>query len=322
MLVEIPWSTRVWAPFALPLGSGSFRALCRRTGQTAQEADRPGVAAALAGSKALASKTRHRRGGRRHLRLSETAISLPKPEQTRDLRHPLRAGCRPLRTPAPPRRPGRIGGPRLKGERLPNLSVVAEDPATVRKPITIADRYGSGQRMVEITPATAAWYSTGLFAVPLRWVLVRDPRGRFKTQALLLCTDLKADPEEILSRFVMRWRPEATFREVRRHLVDSRPKGSARSWRYEEPHRRFRVCSRWLLRLRIAEWHAQRALFGGQPGSTRGIRDLRADALALMRKEELWAQEEAFYGSPADIEMAKVSRAFVERLTHAVCYAA
>jgi hypothetical protein len=35
----------------------------------------------------------------------------------------------------------------------------------------------------------------------------------------------------------------------------------------------------------------------------------------------LWAQE-TFYGSPADTETVKVPRAFVERLTDAVCYAA
>jgi hypothetical protein len=56
-----------------------------------------------------------------------------------------------------------------------------------------------------------------LFAVPLRWVLVRDPKGKFKPQALL-CTDLKADPKKILSWFVMRWQLEVTFQEVRRHL--------------------------------------------------------------------------------------------------------
>ncbi len=71
--------------------------------------------------------------------------------------------------------------------------------------------------MVEISSATAVWYSTGLFAVPLRWVLVRDPQGQFKTQALL-CTDLKADPEKIVCWFVMRWQLEVTFQEVRRHL--------------------------------------------------------------------------------------------------------
>jgi len=36
-----------------------------------------------------------------------------------------------LYDPAPPRRAGQMGRPRLKGERLPNLSVVAEDPSTV-----------------------------------------------------------------------------------------------------------------------------------------------------------------------------------------------
>jgi len=71
--------------------------------------------------------------------------------------------------------------------------------------------------MVEIASETALWYSTGLFAVPLRWVLVRDPRGEFKTQALL-CTDLGTDPHKILCWFVMRWQLEVTFQEMRRHL--------------------------------------------------------------------------------------------------------
>src|ERR671932_1603515 len=122
-----------------------------------------------------------------------------------------------LYEPAPPRRPGQIGRPRLKGERLPNLSMVAEDPDTVWKLTTIATCYGERERIVEIASETAVWYSTGLFAVPLRWVLVRDPHGEFKTQALL-CTDLGADPQKILCWFVMRWQLEVTFQEVRRHL--------------------------------------------------------------------------------------------------------
>jgi hypothetical protein len=35
-----------------------------------------------------------------------------------------------LYDPAPPRRAGQLGRPRLKGERLPNLSILAEDPST------------------------------------------------------------------------------------------------------------------------------------------------------------------------------------------------
>ncbi len=46
-----------------------------------------------------------------------------------------------------------------------------------------------------------------------------------------------------------------------------------------------------------------------------------ADALALVRKE-LWAQEETFCGSPADTETVKVPKAFMERLTDELCYAA
>lgn len=100
-----------------------------------------------------------------------------------------------LYDPAPPRRAGQLGRPRLKGERLPNLSVVAEDPGTAWAAATVVDWYGCGERTVEVASATAVWYSTGLPAVPIRWVLVRDPQGAFATQALL-CTDLGADPED------------------------------------------------------------------------------------------------------------------------------
>jgi hypothetical protein len=104
---------------------------------------------------------------------------------------------------APPRYPGQIGRPRLKGERLPNLSVVAQDPTTDWTPILVADWYGREQRTVEVVSATAVWYSSGLPAVPLRWVLIRDPQGEFDTQALL-CTDLTVEPGQIISWFVRR----------------------------------------------------------------------------------------------------------------------
>ena len=52
-----------------------------------------------------------------------------------------------LYEPAPPRRPGR-GGPSLEDERLPNLSVVAEDPNIVWEPVKIANWYGSEERTV------------------------------------------------------------------------------------------------------------------------------------------------------------------------------
>jgi hypothetical protein len=156
-----------------------------------------------------------------------------------------------LYEPALPRRPHQIGRPRLKGERLPNLTVVAEDPNTVWKPTKIANWYGSGERMVEVSSKTAVWYSTGLFAVPVRWVLIRDPEGKFKTQALL-CTDLEADPQKIVCWFVMRWQLEVTFQEMRRHLGFETQRQWSDLWRYEEPHRLCWGCSRWSPCLRIS----------------------------------------------------------------------
>jgi hypothetical protein len=316
LLVEIPWASRVWA---LPFLS------------------------ALAPSERYAAKR-----GMRHKKITEWAwqlllvlrrwhpqreivavadrayASLKLLDQCRKLSNPITFITRlrldaALYEPAPARRPGQIGRPRLKGERLPNLSEVAQDPTTVWKPTTIANWYGSGERMVEIASKTAVWYSTGLFAVPVRWVLIRDPEGRFKTQALL-CTDLEADPQQILCWFVMRWQLEVTFQEMRRHLgFETQRQWSEMAIRRTTPallglfsivtllaHRQMRQAAG-VLRRQAAWYHKAHPTF--------------ADALALVRKE-LWAQEQTFFGLPSATDTVKVPRAFVERLTDAVCYAA
>jgi hypothetical protein len=114
---------------------------------------------------------------------------------------------------------------------------VAEDPNRVWKLTAIANWYASGERMVEIASETVVWYSTGLLAVPLRWFLVRDPKGESKTQALL-CTDLEADPKKILCWFVMHWRLEVTFQEIRRHLRFETRRQWSGLWRYVGPYQR------------------------------------------------------------------------------------
>jgi hypothetical protein len=65
---------------------------------------------------------------------------LPKPVTTFVTRLRLDAA---LYDPAPPRTAGQMGRPRLKGERLPNLSVVAEDRRTSWTPATVDNWYGS-----------------------------------------------------------------------------------------------------------------------------------------------------------------------------------
>jgi len=125
-----------------------------------------------------------------------------------------------LYEPAPPRRPRQNGRPRVKGCRLPTLAARLADPATVWAPIVVADWYGEGARTVEVASDTP---------VPIRWVLVRDPQGRFDPQALL-CTDLAAAPAQTLAWFVLHWRLEVTLEEVRRHLgVESQRQWSDRA---------------------------------------------------------------------------------------------
>ena len=211
-----------------------------------------------------------------------------------------------------------MGRPRLKGECLPNLSVIAGDPATTWEPTTVTNWYGAEEHTVEVASGTALWYSTGLPAVPLRWVLIRDPREEFETQALL-CTELCARPERIITWFVKRWQMEATFQEVRQRLgFETQRHWSDKAIRRTAPavlglfslvtllaHRRM---AKGAAAVRRTTWYAKR-------------HPTFADALASVRKQ-LWAQEAAFCGSLRATEPVKIPREFMERLTDAVCYAA
>jgi len=121
-----------------------------------------------------------------------------------------------LYDPAPARQPGQRGAPHKKGARQPSLAQRISDPATAWHSVSV-QWYGNTLRTVELASGTAVWYHPGLPIVPLRWVLIRDPLGKFATQALL-CTDLAATPAQIVEWFVLRWQLEVTFQEARAHL--------------------------------------------------------------------------------------------------------
>ena len=119
--------------------------------------------------------------------------------------------------PAPPRRPGTVGRPRCKGDRLPTLQARLDDPNTRWQQLTINAWYASGKRTVHIVSDTAVWYHSGLPPVPIRWLLVKEPNGRFPPQALL-STDPTITPQQMLTFFIQRWTVETTFEEARAHL--------------------------------------------------------------------------------------------------------
>lgn len=63
------------------------------------------------------------------------------------------------------------------------------DPTTAWQALSVR-WYGGEQRAIELATGTAVWYYGGLPPVSIRWVLLRDPQGKFESQALW-CTDLE-----------------------------------------------------------------------------------------------------------------------------------
>jgi hypothetical protein len=183
--------------------------------------------------------------------------------------------------------------------------------------MTVPDWYGTGARGVEIVSDTAVWYHTGLPPVPVRWVLIRDPRRTFATQALL-CTDLQVAPEQILAWFVRRWQLEVTFEEVRRHLgVETQ-----RQWS-ELAIRRTTPALLGLFSLVTLVTHqsvSQAPLSAQQAAWYQKALPTFADALAYVRRE-LWTQA-TFPLSERNPDLVKVPRTLVERLMETLCYAA
>ena len=222
-----------------------------------------------------------------------------------------------LYEPAPPRRPGTVGRPRTKGARLPNLSDVLADEATTWAEITVPGWYGEDDRVVEVCSGTAVWRHAGLPAVPIRWVLLRDPRHRLDPQALL-CTDPARDPLQVVGWFVRRWQVEVTFREARDHLgVETQRQWSDRAIARATPcllglfslvallaarpdhHARTAVCT--------AAWY-------------RKPRPTFADALAAVRRH-FWC-EQGFLTSRWRSEARKPSPALRRGIAYALCQAA
>ena len=221
-----------------------------------------------------------------------------------------------LYEPAPPRHLHQRGRPRLKGQRLPTLASVAADPRTDWTPVTVAHWYGRGERTIEIVSATAVWYHTGLPPVPLRWVLIRDPRGQFDIQALL-CTDSTAAPDQILAWFVQRWQLEVTFEETRRHLgIETQRQWSDLAIRRTTPA----LLGLFSLVTLLAQPQMVTANHVRQAAWYQKSLPTFADALAAVRRQ-FWGHM-LFCTSPPSDDVVEVPRVLVERLADALCYAA
>lgn len=216
---------------------------------------------------------------------------------------------------APERVAGQMGRPRKKGKRLPTLNQLIKNPTTMWEKV-IVNWYGV-EKEIEITSGKCVWFHVGKEAVPIRWVIVRDPAGEFDTQAVL-GTNQEAEPKKIVEWFIKRWQVEVTFEESRRHLGIE----TNRNWSDKAIHRTTpclfglfslvtmmaqELSKAGKLQIRSAVWYKKEvATF--------------SDAIGCVR-QQIW-EFQSFQTSKSEYEMIKIPRSFLETLTDTLCFAA
>ena len=183
--------------------------------------------------------------------------------------------------------------------------------------VTVPGWYGEGDRKIEFCSATAVWCHSGKPVVPIRWVLLRDPLGRFSPQALL-CTDPTRDPVQIIRWFILRWQIEVTFQEARAHLGVA----TQRQWS-DQAVARTTPCLLGLFSIvtLLAAQLGQRSRTAVWIDSWyRKSHPTFADALAAVRRQ-IWS-EMGLFTSRYRHKMSKPSHALQRGLVYALCQAA
>jgi hypothetical protein len=310
LLPEVTWAGRVWGlPFLTALAPSE---------RYASERDRPHKKLTDWGRQVLLQAARWL-PGRKIIAVADSSFAAI--DLLNAVRHRvcmitrLRLDARLFDPPAR-RRPGTVGRPRVIGKRQASLAERLVNPKTRWRRLRVTGWYGRGERLVEVVTGTALWHHPGRL-VPIRYVLVRDAEGELRPQAFL-CTDLDADPLDVLRWFVRRWSTEVTFAEVRRHLgVETQRQWSDPAIARTTPALLglFSLIALWAQDLygrttpppRTASWYAK-------PLPT------FSDALALVRRE-LWASHD-FRISAATAEIVQIPQTTLNALIGAACYAA
>jgi hypothetical protein len=309
LIVQVPWSSREWAlPFFSVLATTpkvseqlgkSHKTIAQIAAQMVLAVRRwlPAIPMKLVGDSAYS--------------VLELGLCCAKHQVT--LIAPLRWDSS-LYEPAPPRREGTIGRPRVKGEALPKMKSVLDDTQTEWHGVRVK-WYDGTEQLVEVASGTAVWYRIGSPVLPLRWVLTRDPKGKLEPKAYL-CTDQSLTEEEIVSSFIKRWTIEVTFEESRAHLgIETQRQWSDLAIERSTP------CLLGMFSL-VALFGAALHPDGKVPVQRTAWYNKReatfSDVLALVRRQ-LWGNF-TFQTSQQDPDVCLVPRSHVERLAYAVCY--
>jgi hypothetical protein len=313
LLTPIPWAQRIWALPVMTASAPSERyyetrgrkpkTLTERAQQMIKQLRRwlPNRALVIVGDNSYAA-----------LDLLAGCQALPEPVT---LVTRLRMDAA-LYQPAPPY-PG-MGRPRKKGARLPTPQAYLAASDTVWT--TGEVRWYDGQvRAMELASATAVWFHYGKTAVPIRWVLIRDPLGEYETTCLL-CTDQTIAPLQIVEWFVMRWQVEVTYEEARRHLgVETQRQWADKAIARTTPA--LLGLFAWITLVAHAFYLSGQPIVVRQSAWYTKARPTFSDALALVRSQ-LWFALPTFRTSGGNPDLIKVSPPFLASLIETLCYAA
>jgi len=217
----------------------------------------------------------------------------------------------------PPTKTTGRGRPPTRGKPQKKLSAVLNDRKVRWQRYRISFWYGRSNCLVEIATGISIWHRRGNPAVPIRWILVRDPKGEFESQAFL-ATDLDARPIDILAWFVTRWQVEVTFEEVRAHLgVETQRQWSDKAIMRTTPILLglFSIVTLWAddlsksrtLTPRATAWYPKTAL-------------TFSDAIAAVRRE-IW-RHQISSRSRLTRHRIEIPRQIWQRIENAVAYAA
>lgn len=309
LVVRVPWSSREWA---LP-----FFSVLATTPKVSEQLGKPHKTVAQIAAQMVITVRRWLPTIPMKL-VGDTAYSVVElglccTKHNVSLIAPLRLDSR-LFAPAPPRKPGTNGRPRVKGEELPKLGEVLSDPKTEWQSVKVKWYDGTEQSM-EVTSGTGVWYRIGLPVLPVRWVLTRDLEGEREPRAYF-CTDQSQSAVEVVSSFIKRWTIEVTFEESRAHLGLE----TQRQWS-DLAIERSTPCLLGMFSL-VALFGAALNPDGKVPVQRTAWYQKReatfSDVLAEVRRH-LWGNF-TFQTSPTNPDVCLVPRSHVERLAYAVCY--
>jgi DDE superfamily endonuclease len=115
-----------------------------------------------------------------------------------------------------PRQPGQKGASRKKGGRLPNPRAMIEDTTTYpAETITIA--FPKRERQLRVQAIRDVLWYRGSKTEPVMVVLVRDPAGEWRDEALV-ATDPSATAAFVILGYCRRWSVELSFFDSKQFL--------------------------------------------------------------------------------------------------------